>query len=80
MRATNSTSSTKSQATNEVLFQKLGNTWFVFSEIKGDMVYSALPTGMDPHTTSLELFEVIENHMQKVSKHYNPGRKPEMAA
>lgn len=78
MRATNSTS-TNSQNT-EVLFQKLGNTWFVFSEIKGDMVYSALPQGMDPHSTNLELFEVIESHMQKVSKHYNPGRKPEMAA
>jgi hypothetical protein len=56
--------------TNEVLFQKMGNTWYVFTEISGDMVYSALPTGMDPHTTKLELFEVIEEHMKKVSKHY----------
>ena len=55
---------------NEVLFQKLGTTWYVFSEIKGDMIYSALPTGMDPHTTKLELFEVIEDHMAKVAKHY----------
>ena len=66
------------QQTNEVLFQKLGNTWYVFSEIKGDMVYSALPDGMDPHTTRMELFEVIEEHMEKVSRHY--GRKPEVAA
>lgn len=64
--------------TNEVLFQKLGNTWYVFSEVKGDMVYSALPDGMTPHTTKLELFEVIEEHMDKVSGHY--GRKPEVAA
>lgn len=69
--------STTSQA-NEVLFQKLGNTWYVFSEIKGDMVYSALPTGMDPHTTKLELFEVIEEHMDKVQRHYK--RSAEMSA
>lgn len=74
-------SQTNSQSTtSEVLFQKLGNTWYVFSEVKGDMVYSALPYGMDPHTTNLELFEVIENHMQKVSKHYSSSRKPEVAA
>lgn len=65
--------------TNEVLFQKLGNTWYVFTEVSGDMVYSALPTGMDPHTTKLELFEVIEDHMEKVSRHYG-ARKPEVAA
>lgn len=66
------------QTTTEVLFQKLGSTWYVFTEVKGDMVYSALPYGMDPHSTKLELFEVIEEHMKKVSKHY--GRKPEVAA
>lgn len=69
---------TSNTQTNEVLFQKLGNTWYVFTEVQGDMVYSALPDGMTPHTTKLELFEVIEEHMDKVSKHY--GRKPEIAA
>lgn len=64
--------------TNEVLFQKLGNTWFVFTEVKGDMIYSALPEGIDPRTTKLEFFDVIEDHMEKVSKHYS--HKPEMAA
>ncbi len=73
MKATNS----NTQA-SEVLFQKLGNTWYVFSEVKGDMVYSALPSGMDPHSTKLELFEVIEDHMAKISRHH--GRKPEAAA
>jgi hypothetical protein len=73
----NTRSSSTSQATSEVLFQKMGNTWYVFTEIQGDLVYSALPYGMTPHTTDLELFEVIEEHMQKVSKHY--VRKPEMA-
>lgn len=74
MKATKS----NTHATSEVLFQKMGNTWYVFSEVQGELVYSALPYGMDPHTTQLELFEVIEEHMQKVSKHY--GRKPEVAA
>jgi len=59
----------KSQtAQSEVLFQKLGQTWYVFSEINEELVYSALPEGMDPRSTKLELFHVIEDHMQKVSK------------
>lgn len=70
---------THTEKTNEVLFQKMGNTWYVFTEINNELVYSALPTGMDPMTTKMELFEVIEEHMQKVSKHYSK-RKPEVAA
>ncbi len=59
----------KSQsAQSEVLFQKLGQTWYVFSEINEELVYSALPEGMDPRSTKLELFHVIEDHMKKVSK------------
>ncbi len=61
---------------NEVLFQKLGATWYIFTEIKGDVVYSQLPEGMDPYTTKLELYDVIEDHMVRVSKH----RSPETAA
>ena len=53
---------------SECLFQKLGNTWFVFAEINNEIVYSALPEGVDPTTTKLELFEVIEDHMHKVQR------------
>lgn len=67
------------QATSEVLFQKMGNTWYIFTEIKGEMVYSALPYGMDPHTTKLELFEVIETHMQKVYDYKSGKRKMDLA-
>ncbi len=74
MKATLNTNAQSS----EVLFQKLGQTWYVFTEVDGDMIYSSLPEGMTPHTTKLELFEVIEEHMEKVSKHYT--RKPEIAA
>lgn len=62
----------------EVLFQKLGNTWYVMAEVENDFIYSALPDGLDPRETKLELFEVIEEHMQKVSEHYK--REPEVAA
>ncbi len=59
------------QNDREVLFQKLGNTWYVFTETQNDVVYSALPQGMTPHTTKLELFEVIEDHLERVADHHN---------
>ncbi len=55
---------------NEVLFQKLGNTWYVFTEVESKMYYSALPDGLDPRSTKLELYEVIQDHMKKVAKNY----------
>ena len=61
---------------NEVLFQQIANKWYVFTEINGDMVYSALPEGMNPQTTKLELYNVIEDHMKKIST----IKKPEIAA
>lgn len=51
----------------EVLFQKLGNNWFIFAEIDDEVIYSTMPEGMDPYTTKLELYEVIEEHMKRVS-------------
>lgn len=57
------------ELTKEVLFQKLGNTWYIFTEVNSEVIYSAMPDGMDPRSTKLELFEVIENHMKKVATH-----------
>lgn len=51
----------------EVLFQKLGNNWFIFAEINDEVIYSTMPEGMDPYSTKLELYEVIEEHMRRVS-------------
>lgn len=65
------------QNQKEVLFQKLGNTWYIFTEINEEVIYSVMPEGMDPRTTKLELYDVIENHMRKVSQH---KRRPEQAA
>lgn len=56
------------QLNSEVLFQKLGNRWYVFSEIENDFIYSPLPEGVNPKTTKLELFEIIENHILRVSQ------------
>lgn len=73
--------STKSQTTNsvkDVLFQKIGNTWFIFSEVNNEVVYSVMPQGMDPKTTKLELYEIIEEHMTKVASHKR--RAPEAVA
>lgn len=51
----------------DVLFQKIGNTWFIFSEVNNEVVYSVMPQGMDPKSTKLELFNIIEDHMSKVA-------------
>lgn len=59
----------------DVLFQKIGQTWFIFSEVNNEVVYSVMPAGMDPKTTNLELYEIIEEHMTKVAG--NKKRSPE---
>ena len=44
----------------EVLFQKLGNTWYVFTEIDNEVIYSPLPHGVNPYTDKLELYNIVE--------------------
>ena len=74
MKKSNNTA-TVQNAVKDVLFQKIGNTWFIFSEVNNEVVYSVMPAGMDPKTTSLELYEIIEEHMTKVAG--NKKRAPE---
>ena len=38
-------------------------------EVNSEVVYSVMPHGMDPKSTKLELFEIIEDHMTKVASH-----------
>ncbi len=67
-----SASSKNNSTTNsvkDVLFQKIGNTWFIFSEVNNEVVYSVMPAGMDPKSTKLELYNIIEEHMTKVASH-----------
>jgi hypothetical protein len=70
----NNAKKTKAQI-KDVLFQKIGNTWFIFSEVNNEIVYSVMPKGMDPKETKLELYEIIEEHMTKVAN--NKRRSPE---
>lgn len=70
--------STSTHFESDVLFQKLGNTWFAFTEVNEEMVYSPLPAGLDPRSTKLELYDIIEEHLQKVAA--KSARKPEVAA
>lgn len=69
---------TVSASVKDVLFQKIGNQWFIFSEVNNEVVYSVMPQGMDPKTTKLELYEIIEEHMTKVASHKR--RAPEAVA
>lgn len=72
---------TRTQTTeSEVLFQKLGETWYVFTEIAGEMVFSPLPKGVDPYTQKVELYATIEDHLKKVSKIEKRRRSSEVAA
>ena len=61
----------------DVLFQKIGNTWFIFSQVNNEVVYSVMPAGMDPKTTNLELYEIIEEHMTRVAG--SKKRAPEVS-
>jgi hypothetical protein len=71
------TSQGKNQV-KDVLFQKIGATWFIFSEVNNEVVYSVMPHGMDPKETKLELFEIIEEHLTRVASHKK--RTPEASA
>lgn len=69
---------TVKNSVKDVLFQKIGNKWFIFSEVNNEVVYSVMPEGMDPKSTKLELYEIIEEHMTKVASHKR--RAPEAVA
>ena len=56
---------------DDVLFQKIGNMWYIFTQIKDDIFYSALPEGVGPRTTDLEIYEVIEKHKEDAVKSYD---------
>lgn len=77
MKTSKNTKTVKNNV-KDVLFQKIGNTWFIFSEVNSEVVYSVMPKGMDPKSTKLELFEIIEDHMTKVAA--NKRRSAEAVA
>jgi hypothetical protein len=58
---------TKKNEINDVLFQKIGNTWFLFSEIDHEMYYTSLPGDVDPRKADLKLYAVIEDHLKRMA-------------
>ena len=77
--STNNNSNKNANQVKDVLFQKIGNTWFIFSEINNEIVYSVMPQGMDPKSTKLELFNIIEDHMTKVASQKRRGPEASVA-
>ena len=77
----NSANNSKKSAdqVKDVLFQKIGNTWFIFSEVNNEVVYSVMPQGMDPKSTKLELFNIIEDHMSKIASQRRRGPEASVA-
>ncbi len=51
----------------DVLFQKIGNRWYVFAEVDGETVFTPMPEDVDPKTTKLELYHIIEEHVQRMA-------------
>ena len=51
---------------SDVLFQKIGNDWFLFTQIGNEIIYTQLPPGLNPKTSKLQLYEVIEEHQKKI--------------
>lgn len=74
---TTKTNTNTKSAHKDVLFQRIGNTWFIFTEQNGEMIYSVMPEGMDPKTTKLELYQIIEEHMDRVANNKQRGRVAE---
>lgn len=73
----NATNNQASKNHKDVLFQKIGNTWFIFTEQNGELIYSVMPEGMDPRTTKLELYQIIEEHMDRVAGNKSNKREAE---
>ena len=50
-----------------VLFQRLGNYWYVFVDIDGsdrDVFYTRLPDNLDPKVDEYEIYQVLEEEMK----------------
>jgi hypothetical protein len=58
----------KKEATKEskVLYQKLGDTWYLFTEIQGEVIFTALPKEVNPYEKPLEIYEIIEKAKTKI--------------
>lgn len=62
----------------DVLFQKIGNTWYIFTEVNGEVEFSPLPVGVNPIKDDVEIHSVIEQAKRSASS--NRKQYPEQAA
>jgi len=51
-----------------VLYQKMGDTWYAFAEIDGEVLFRALPHGMNPKKTQIDFMQVIADQEEKKAK------------
>ncbi len=51
---------------SKVLYQKLGDTWYLFTEIKGEVIFTALPKEVNPLENKVEIYEIIEKTKAKI--------------
>lgn len=51
---------------SKVLYQKLGETWYLFTEIEGEVIFTALPKEINPMENKVEIYEIIEKHKSKI--------------
>jgi len=52
---------------SKVLYQKLGNTWYLFAEIEGKVIFTALPKELNPLENKVEIYEIIEKEKAKIT-------------
>ncbi|MBT3236043.1 MAG: hypothetical protein HN353_08840 [Bdellovibrionales bacterium] len=71
-------SSKSSNTINDILFQKMGATWYAFTEVDGEVIYAALPEGCDPHGQRMEFYQVLEGQLAEQVK--SMRRSPDMSA
>ena len=58
----------------DVLFQKLGDRWYAFTEINQEVVYCALPPGVDPQSQKFELYSEWEAQLKKTKAKGTKGK------
>ncbi len=52
---------------SKVLYQKLGNIWYIFTEIEGKVIFTALPKEINPFENKVEIYEIIEKEKAKIT-------------
>ena len=57
--------SKKEESLREVLYQKLGDKWYAFSQIDGEIKYSPCPDNFDPWESQSEIYNVLEGEQLK---------------